>query len=636
MSNKKQLASRSSESSGAERKAKKSKESFHFPGRHQNGAANVYRSIHGYRDNSSFLAELFSSNDAAICFTRPMQLGKTTLFSLADEVFSINKESNVDTDLNFSPGGENRNKWYVLRLDFGAVCPARFKKNEAEEEWVQLCRELDKQTGHSIKQRVIFLLMNNPHLHENFKAISQGVEIKDQSIGLMIESLGNAIQFEKGRLLILVDEYDQPVREGLLRLIPFHGKQLYESAEHQIKSSFQNYFSFFRAVKVLLEIVSPSKIWLTGITPIGIKEMSGLNIAVVTFKANMADAVGLTENDVKGMLYDVHKYAPFEDGQLEFAMDSLKRNFNNLRFPHSQPLYHTALVNGIMNMLLDPTDPTKRREFLSTGKVPSDLAREPVPSSIFNVLRNAKNLRHVVNVLAERGQISGPGFKINEQLSLEHLLQETINVSDYLTLLVHIGVVSASGTATANPTFAMTSECYRENLLKPILKTLRASLVKLVSLTSKEDLYAQGEEILVDFVTSISKNNMTKLMAWASSDTNNHILELQFQSHVVTEAHDILDGKARTSQEDNLPKTGKRTDVTFSSETCVVILELKQVASEAPPTAAFISKAHEQLAGYVETRQLMEIAGKGRPVAGFVVVMHNDGAAYIVEKLRQD
>ena len=250
--------------------------------------------------------------------------------------------------------------------------------------------------------------------------------------------------------------------------------------------------------------------------------------------------------------------------------------------------------------------------------------------SVFNVLQNARNLRHVVNELAERREVKG--YELNGDLSLEHLLREDIDIGDYLTLLVHLGVVSAS--SKTNPTFAITSDFYRENLLEPLLRTLRASLETLTSLTTTEELYAKGEDILVDFVTSISKNNMARLMSWASSDTRNHILELQFQSHVITEAHDILRGRAQTTQEDILPLTGKRTDVTFSSTTNVVILELKQV--QKPPTAAFITKAHEQLSGYVETRRAMEAVAHKRPVAGFVVIMYNDGAAYVVEKLRND
>ena len=123
-------------------------------------------------------------------------------------------------------------------------------------------------------------------------------------------------------------------------------------------------------------------------------------------------------------------------------------------------------------------------------------------------------------------------------------------------------------------------------------------------------------------------------MAWASSDSQNHILELQLQSHIITEAHDILAGVAQTTQEDRLPGTGKRTDVTFSSPKSVVILELKQVPEDAP-TEAFIAKAHEQLARYVEIRLQMETeTGQHRPVAGFVVIMYNDGASYVVQKLR--
>ena len=127
-------------------------------------------------------------------------------------------------------------------------------------------------------------------------------------------------------------------------------------------------------------------------------------------------------------------------------------------------------------------------------------------------------------------------------------------------------------------------------------------------------------------------------MIWVSSDPGNHILELQFQSHVITEAHHILDGSAVTSQEDVLPATGKRTDVTFSSDSAVVILELKQVAPPNVPPQSLVEKAHEQLKGYVKTRREMEAAAHhaDRPVAGFVVIMYNDGADYIVEKLRSD
>lgn len=288
-----------------------------------------------------------------------------------------------------------------------------------------------------------------------------------------------------------------------------------------------------------------------------------------------------------------------------------------------------------MNRLQD--DPRSRREFLKFGRVPTDMSIvEPVSSVVFDVLCTARNLRQVANKLVAGDRLRGYG--LNYELGLQDLLQPTIGVGDYLTLLVHVGVASATTTDAADAkttTFRLTSGCYRKPLLEPILKTLKASLEKLVSCASTEDLYRDGEDVLVDFVTSISKNNMTRLMAWASSDSRNHVLELRFQAHaVITEAHDVLAGVAQTTQEDRLPGTGKRTDVTFGSPKSVVVLELKQVPEDAP-TEAFIAKAHEQLARCVETRLQMETeTGRNRPVAGFVVIMYNDGASYVVQKLR--
>lgn len=108
--------------------------------------------------------------------------------------------------------------------------------------------------------------------------------ISQLALGTLIDNLSTAVQLSQGRLLILVDEYDQPVREGLLRLIPNHGRILYEIVVKKIKSLFGSYFAFFRAVKVALEQLDCAKIMLTGTTPIGIKQMSGLTLVSLTFE----------------------------------------------------------------------------------------------------------------------------------------------------------------------------------------------------------------------------------------------------------------------------------------------------------------------------------------------------------------
>ena len=323
------------------------------------------------------------------------------------------------------------------------------------------------------------------------------------------------------------------------------------------------------------------------------------------------------------MLDHVHIVAPFQNEERERAFQKLKRHFNNLRFPGGCALYHTALVNAMMNRLLD--NKGAREAFFVTDNIPEGLA-EPLPSSVFELLQNAPNLRNAAKSLAEGREVTG--YNLNKKMSLERLLAEVIDVRDYLTLLVHLGVAQVKS-ENQNHTFSITSACYRKNILEPLLKTLRASLQQLTSLTTTTDLYVQGEDILTDFVTSISARGMTRLMSWANSDPMHNVKELQFQSHVITEAFGILGDDVQTTQEDVLP-TGKRTDVTFSSESCVVVLELKQTKDA--PGSTFLNDAHEQLAGYIHTRRGMEAMSKKRPVAGFVVIMYENGAKYVVQK----
>lgn len=113
---------------------------IHFPWHHANGAAYVYRKDLCYRDNSSYLETLFNYETNALCFTCPMQLGKSILFSLANKLFSRNEKSNdVDTDLCYSPGKDDRNKWYVLRVNFGIA-----RIYTSIDDWKERCVALDK------------------------------------------------------------------------------------------------------------------------------------------------------------------------------------------------------------------------------------------------------------------------------------------------------------------------------------------------------------------------------------------------------------------------------------------------------------------------------------------------------------
>lgn len=248
---------RSSEIVDVGRSAKKSRESFHFPGRHQTDAGcgcaqpgswlPWQQSVSGY-------SWLFNNRNKTICFALPMQLGKTTLFSLANELLLVNECPNMDTELiEYSPNDDEKNKWFVLRIWLRCNLLHSFWKKRRRSRLGCALWRLDKDTGSIIKTDVLLLLLANPQLKTVFDTVSLGVPITEQSIIVLVTCLFKAVKAEKGRFLILVVECDRPVHEGPLQLIPSHAETLYERIRGEIKACFWNYFGFFQAVKTLLE-----------------------------------------------------------------------------------------------------------------------------------------------------------------------------------------------------------------------------------------------------------------------------------------------------------------------------------------------------------------------------------------------
>jgi hypothetical protein len=141
------------------------KQRVSFPHRNQYGSA-VFSQDVIHRD----IAEHASK---AIVFTRPMQMGKTTLFSLAEELFSKNKVA-PNRPLHFMPEDKDKNKWFVLYLDFGSVTGG------GSDDWQVLGKELDEGARGVISRGVHRLLRENTDLKKEFEQVD-ATSIKDQT-----------------------------------------------------------------------------------------------------------------------------------------------------------------------------------------------------------------------------------------------------------------------------------------------------------------------------------------------------------------------------------------------------------------------------------------------------------------------
>jgi hypothetical protein len=239
----------------------------------------------------------------------------------------------------------------------------------------------------------------------------------------------------------------------------------------------------------------------------------------------------------------------------------------------------------------------------------------------------ARHLRQAVNKLVTEGQVSGT---LKETMSLTNIFINEIGVDDYLTLLVHLGILSVSEPESGSGyVFKISSGAYKEKYLDSLLKS---SLGELFALITLKEVYDQGVDLIKDFLATLSATGMSSLIDWAALHENNNFMELQLQGFMIGELHDELYGIATVEQGDLLP-TSKRSDITLQGNHVLVVLELKKLNGPTPPTEAQKIAYHDQLRGYVTTRNEMEAKEKKRPVAGFIVVQYAGGRHYIVEKL---
>ncbi|CAB9519599.1 expressed unknown protein [Seminavis robusta] len=372
--------------------------------------------------------------------------------------------------------------------------------------------------------------------------------------------------------LMLSDELGQDTPDGLLYYPPEYEKnkwgivgEKHPNIRKEMQQAFQAYCSFFSNCKSASDGRCSIKVWATGITPVGLKLISNFNYIDLTFDDDFADAVGLLEADVKVMLKEAIPNASFDDSEEEAVLEKVKFQFNNLGFPGGSPLYHTGMMNRALQQLQKRVERGQDtacgwREWVEN--LDEQEVAEDLPSSAFHVIKraDASKLRAVVNSLVDRQAVTG--YKVQET-SITKMLEEGLDTAQYLTLLVHLGAVSVTREKDGEYIFRSTSEQYRKKHVSALNYILAESILDLLNLPSKEEMYKNGEKILANFLSALSQHRMQILIDWASSAKGNRILELQFQGKILEELHAEFStiNSARATQED---KVGSgRSDITI-------------------------------------------------------------------------
>ena len=561
-----------------------------------------------FRDNTEYLAKM----DKLSLFTRPTQLGKSTFLSLAELVYG--KKKKAPSEVAKSVAAQERNAGYVVKFDFLLV--SVFMDST---DWKENLRLTDDSFFTHIKRTVeLFIRMNN-ELRDHFVSPLQNTSV---CAGDYLQALTEAVALYSDIngtddfLVVLVDEFDRPLRHTLFQLLNQFEKQ-------DVIAHCKNYISFFTTCKAVGQMAAKNKVWVTGVLPIVLDLISDFKPVNKTFSTGMLDAVGLRDADVDDMLQAVHAAEPFtDDDEMGKVREAIRYHANHLKFLSGLPLYHTRMVNELMKTALDRD---ARKVWLDNlSRLPDDVTRESAPSAIYNLLQKSANCREVAKGLVANKPIPG---NLNVRLNLPDVCRADIAKDDYLTVLVYLGIASVDARTGGGHLFSATSRYFRSEYLQAMLKV---TLTPLFDFDSVEEIY-KNQALLQEFLETLPSTGMAKMVAWAKSSRKNRILELQFQGILLGELHESImadDASIAPTQEDRI-SPNMRTDIQLKGRKTILILELKQKPTEhAGPTEAAMVKFHSQLGKYVEE------VSKQNPhflVAGFVVVMYANGTMFHIE-----
>lgn len=201
------------------------------------------------RDNTQFLVKL----SRLTLFTRPTQLGKSTFLALAELVYS--KKERAPSNIANSIPESQRNAGYVIRFDFLKVIFPRTDRS-----WQEDLRSIDSKLLIYIKHSITRYLNKNKELqayYVDYDCESEG-EIR---AGDYLDRLSEAVtDYSEGHgtaefFVVLVDEYDHPLREILFELL------LDKPSKKDVVKFCPNYVSFFQSCKSVGQISSKNKVY---------------------------------------------------------------------------------------------------------------------------------------------------------------------------------------------------------------------------------------------------------------------------------------------------------------------------------------------------------------------------------------
>jgi hypothetical protein len=299
-----------------------------------------FRKIHEgdyfYVDRTDRIA-LLEETGSQLLFLRPRRFGKSLWLSTLENYYDLARADDFKRLFGGLKIGQNptplRNRYFILNLNFSVVDP----QGDSDAVRASLFHHLNIQIKATVARYGDWL--------------GGRVDIEPDDGIASFQSLTSAISQTPHKLYLLVDEYDNFANEVMIS--PLRGTDRYQRLvenEGTIKT-------FFKAVKAGAEGRGVDRVFLTGISPVVLSDMtSGHNVAEdLSQRPRFHDLCGFTETELRVALDAVVVAHDLDAGQVDTALTLMRDFYNGYRFTpqRDERVYNPTLVLYFLKRLAE-------------------------------------------------------------------------------------------------------------------------------------------------------------------------------------------------------------------------------------------------------------------------------------------
>ena len=305
-----------------------------------------------YVDKTRYIATL--ENWQVPVFLRPRRFGKSLWCSTLECYYDIKRKDKFSSLFGNTWIGQNptplKNSFMVLRLNFSEV--------SVRPDIAFIERSFNNTQGASFD----FFLTSYAGYLETVTISS------DLPLGDRLKKILAFVQAHNlPPLYIIIDEYDNFTNQ----LVTTRNDDLYKALT--TGDSFLR--SFFKVIKSGIEMQSIGKVFITGVLPITIDDLtSGFNIAeIVTLKKQLVNMLGFTHKETKDYLARVFVSHGFDPVRMPEILEIMKNHYDGYRFlpDVEDTLYNSTIVTYFLKNFV-----------LNDGEIPRELIDDNLKTDV--------------------------------------------------------------------------------------------------------------------------------------------------------------------------------------------------------------------------------------------------------------